>query len=72
MEFLVTILPILVVEFQTPSDIGWYASAYFLPLTVLMPLFGKIYIYWRAKWIFIFALALFCGKSLAPSVTRYA
>ncbi|KAH7417745.1 major facilitator superfamily domain-containing protein [Cadophora sp. MPI-SDFR-AT-0126] len=38
-----TIIPVLVSEFHQPADIGWYATAYFLPMTVLMPVFGKCY-----------------------------
>ena len=56
-----TIIPILVADFDSPADIGWYGSAYFLPLTVLMPLFGKSYSLWRVKWLYLFALAIITG-----------
>ncbi|KAF1981617.1 MFS general substrate transporter [Aulographum hederae CBS 113979] len=53
-----TIIPVLVSDFKAPADIGWYASAYFLPLTVCMPIFGKAYSLWRIKWLFMGALVV--------------
>lgn len=53
-----TIIPVLISEFQRPQDIGWYATGYFLPMAVLMPVFGKAYSLWQIKWLFIFSLLL--------------
>ncbi|KAF8850742.1 MFS general substrate transporter, partial [Acephala macrosclerotiorum] len=61
------ITPTLVSQFQRPADIGWYASAYFLPLTVFMPLYGKCYALWRVKWLFILALAILIVGSVVSA-----
>lgn len=64
------IIPRLISDFQKPEDIGWYASAYFLPLTVLMPLYGKCYSLWRVKWLFIFALATIIVGSILSAAAH--
>ncbi|KAH8589520.1 major facilitator superfamily domain-containing protein [Bisporella sp. PMI_857] len=60
----------LVSEFHEPADIGWYASAYFLPQMVLMPLYGKCYALWRVKWLFISALAIITVGSILCAIAR--
>jgi len=63
-----TIIPVLVSDFHKPADIGWYASAYFLPLTVMMPIFGKAYALWKIKWLFACALiVLLLGSILCAA-----
>lgn len=52
----------LVNEFQHPADVGWYASAYYLPITVLMPMVGKAYSLCRVKWLFLTCVVLLLGK----------
>ncbi|OCK77070.1 MFS general substrate transporter [Lepidopterella palustris CBS 459.81] len=65
-----TILPILVAEFKVPRDIGWYASSYFLPMTVMMPIYGKSYTLWRLKPVFILALLILVGGSVASAAAK--
>ncbi|KAF2490206.1 MFS general substrate transporter [Lophium mytilinum] len=65
-----TILPILVAEFRVPRDIGWYASAYFLPMTVMMPIYGKAYTLWRLKPVFILALIILVGGSVCSAAAK--
>ncbi|KAH8880114.1 MFS general substrate transporter [Thozetella sp. PMI_491] len=64
-----TIIPILISEFHAPQDIGWYASAYFLPLTVLMPVFGKCYSLWKVKWLFLLSLMVLLIGSILCATT---
>jgi len=66
-----TAIPSITTEFHSIADIGWYNSAYFLPIMSLQPTFGKIYTYFPIKILFLFALLCFETGSLicalAPS-----
>ena len=66
-----TIIPVLVSEFESPAEIGWYASAYFLPLTVCMPLFGKCYSLWRIKWVFAGSITILLGEHFVARFAKY-
>ncbi|KAH6699766.1 major facilitator superfamily domain-containing protein [Leptodontidium sp. MPI-SDFR-AT-0119] len=64
-----TIIPVLVSEFRQSADIGWYATAYFLPMTVLMPVFGKCYALWKIKWLFVLSLVILLVGSITCATT---
>jgi Major Facilitator Superfamily len=59
-----TAIPNITTQFHSISDIGWYNSAYLLPLMSLQPTFGKIYTYLPLRSVFIFALLCFEAGSL--------
>lgn len=51
-----TAIPKISTEFHSIDQIGWYTSAYLLPLMALQPTFGKIYTYFDIKIVFLAAL----------------
>lgn len=57
-----TLIPTFIAQFNEPADIGWYASAYFLPFALLMPTLGKCYSLWNVKWLFLVSLVFHIGK----------
>jgi MFS family permease len=56
---LATAVPNITSSFHSIDDIGWYSSAYLLPLMSLQPTFGKIYSYYRVKPVFLGAMFTF-------------
>ncbi|KAF2871372.1 MFS general substrate transporter [Massariosphaeria phaeospora] len=54
-----TAVPTITTRFHSIDDIGWYTSAYLLPLMAFQPTFGKVYTFFRVKPIFIGAVVLF-------------
>ncbi|ORY15047.1 major facilitator superfamily transporter [Clohesyomyces aquaticus] len=66
-----TAVPSITTEFHSVEDIGWYTSAYLLPLMSLQPTLGKVYTFFGVKPIFIVAMIVFeIGSvicALAPS-----
>ena len=54
-----TAIPKITSEFHSLQDVGWYSSSYLLTLMALQPTFGKIYIYFEIKRVFICALLIF-------------
>jgi MFS family permease len=59
-----TAIPSITTQFHSISDIGWYNSAYLLPLMSLQPTFGKLYTYLPLRSVFIFGLLCFEAGSL--------
>ncbi|ESZ91057.1 hypothetical protein SBOR_8551 [Sclerotinia borealis F-4128] len=55
-SIIATAIPKISTEFQSIDDIGWYTSAYLLPLMALQPTFSKIYTYFDMKIVFLCAL----------------
>lgn len=65
-----TAIPRITEVFQSTDDVGWYGSAYLLTTTSLQPLFGKIYVYFDIKWVYLSALFLFeIGSILCAAAT---
>jgi MFS family permease len=69
-----TAVPKITSSFHSIEDIGWYSSAYLLPLMSLQPTFGKLYSYYRVKPIFLGAMFTFEIGSIicATAQTSYA
>lgn len=65
---IVTAIPRITDDYQTLSDVGWYGSAFTLPGAALVPLFGKLYVYFSTKWTFLAALFIFEVGSLISAV----
>lgn len=54
-----TLVPVLIDRFNRAEDIGWYASAEYLPYAILMPSLGKAYKLWKIKWLFLASVMVF-------------
>ncbi|KAK4214355.1 major facilitator superfamily domain-containing protein [Rhypophila decipiens] len=54
-----TAVPVITADLNALSDIGWYAGAYQLASGALQPLTGKLYTFFRLKWVFLLFLFLF-------------
>ncbi|KAF2735808.1 MFS general substrate transporter [Polyplosphaeria fusca] len=65
---IVTAIPRITDDYQALSDVGWYGSAFTLPSAALVPLFGKLYALFSAKWTFLTALFVFEIGSLVSAV----
>lgn len=57
-----TLVPVLINRFERPEDIGWYASAEYLPYAILMPSLGKAYKLWKIKWLFLSSILIFMSE----------
>jgi MFS family permease len=64
-----TAVPKITEEFNSLSDLSWYASAYLLTTCAVTLPFGKIYTYYSTKWTYMIALGLFELGSLICAVT---
>ncbi|KAJ6013955.1 hypothetical protein N7540_008546 [Penicillium herquei] len=66
-----TATPKITDEFHSVNDIGWYGSAYLLTSSASQLVYGRIYTFYPAKWVFIWSILVFeigsavCGA--APS-----
>lgn len=64
-------MPHIVDQFQSLEDIGWYSSSYLMAMSIVKMIWGVLYTFYPAKWMFLLGLATFeigsliCG--LAPS-----
>lgn len=72
---IVTAIPQITKEFNSLSDIGWYASAYLMTCGAFQLLFGKIYSMFNLKPVLLISIVLFeigsaiCGA--APTSTAF-
>ncbi|OQD78890.1 hypothetical protein PENANT_c073G06708 [Penicillium antarcticum] len=64
-----TAVPKITEQFNSISDLSWYASAYLVTTCAVTLPFGKIYTYYSTKWTYMIALALFEIGSLVCAVT---
>lgn len=69
-SILSTAIPRITDEFDSIADIGWYASAYLLTQTSLVPLAGRCYALFPFKTTFLSFLALFEIGSLLCGVAQ--
>ncbi|TVY29913.1 Efflux pump, partial [Lachnellula hyalina] len=66
-----TAIPKITDDFHSIDDVGWYASSYLITLCAFQLIFGRIYTFYSAKWVLLYAIGLFelgsvvCGA--APS-----
>ncbi|KAJ5903822.1 hypothetical protein N7504_006205 [Penicillium tannophilum] len=66
-----TATPKITDEFHSLTDIGWYGSAYMLTASASQLVYGRIYTFYPAKWVFLVSILVFeigsavCGA--APS-----
>ncbi|KAJ8096544.1 efflux pump [Lipomyces tetrasporus] len=69
-----TATPAITSEFDSLTDIGWYAGAYQLASAAFQPLSGKIYRYFHLKWSFLAFFFVFelgsalCGAAQSSSM----
>ncbi|KAJ4314850.1 hypothetical protein N0V84_008681 [Fusarium piperis] len=59
MSIIVTAIPQITSDFHSLQDIGWYGSSYNLASAALQPLSGKLYTYFKTRWLFLGFLFLF-------------
>ncbi|KFX98668.1 hypothetical protein O988_04252 [Pseudogymnoascus sp. VKM F-3808] len=68
-----TAIPQITTQFHSLNDVGWYGSAYLLTTCSFQLLFGKLFVIFPAKWIFLIAITIFeVGSTVcaaAPSST---
>nr|AEX31648.1 MFS multidrug transporter [Trichoderma lixii] len=65
-----TAIPKISDEFHSLPDVGWYGSAYLLTTAALQLLFGKFYVFFRLKWVYLIAICLFELGSLICGVAQ--
>ncbi|TAQ84789.1 hypothetical protein B7494_g6895 [Chlorociboria aeruginascens] len=74
-NIIATAIPRITTDFHSLDQVGWYGSAYLLTQMSLQPTFGKIYTYFRVKWIYLSALFIFELGSIiiatAPNSTAF-
>jgi MFS family permease len=64
-------MPRITDEFHSLDDIGWYSSSYLVAMSAVKMLWGKLYTFYPAKWVFLSGLLIFeigsliCG--IAPN-----
>jgi EmrB/QacA subfamily drug resistance transporter len=63
-----TAIPRITDDFHALSDIGWYGSAYLMTLSAFQLFFGRLYMVFSIKWIFMLSLFLFELGSLICGV----
>lgn len=54
-----TAIPRITSQFQSLDDIGWYGSAYLLTQMSLQPTFGRVYVYFESKTMYLASLFIF-------------
>ncbi|KAH7143861.1 major facilitator superfamily domain-containing protein [Dactylonectria macrodidyma] len=59
MSIITTAIPRITEQFHSLDDIGWYGSSYNLASAALQPLSGKLYTYFKSKWLFLGFLFVF-------------
>lgn len=65
-----TAIPKITNTFHALDDVGWYASAYMLTFCTLQLIWGKLYSFWPAKWVYLAALGVFELGSLLCGVAQ--
>ncbi|CAG8932599.1 unnamed protein product [Penicillium salamii] len=64
-----TAIPHITDQFHALDDVGWYGSAYLLTTCSMQLVFGKLYTFYRVKWVFLSALFIFELGSLVCGIT---
>ncbi|ATY66550.1 MFS transporter, putative [Cordyceps militaris CM01] len=55
----VNAIPTITNEFNSVGDISWYGSSYLITFCAFQLVYGKIYAYYNAKWVFLSAVGIF-------------
>ena len=63
-----TAIPQITNDFESPSDVGWYGSAYLLSSCALQPIYGQLYKQFNVRFTYFVALAAFLIGSLICAV----
>jgi EmrB/QacA subfamily drug resistance transporter len=69
-----TAIPAITNAFNSLDDVGWYGSAYLLPMGAIMPLLGRVYTFYDPKWVFLGCITAFevgsiiCGAASSSIV----
>ncbi|KAI0149057.1 major facilitator superfamily domain-containing protein [Pestalotiopsis sp. NC0098] len=58
-SIITTAIPKITSEFNSLEDVAWYGSAYLLTTCCFQLMFGKLYVEFKVKWVFLIALGLF-------------
>jgi MFS family permease len=64
-----TAIPTITDQFQSLPDVGWYASALFLPVAATQSMWGKGFKYFPVKTAFILSIFIFEAGSLICAVS---
>ncbi|KAF1963161.1 SGE1 protein [Byssothecium circinans] len=64
-----TAIPTITDRFQSLADVGWYASALFLPVAATQSMWGKAFKYFSVKAVFMFSIFVFEVGSLICAVS---
>ncbi|MCJ1246591.1 hypothetical protein MMC30_003800 [Trapelia coarctata] len=59
-----TAIPKITADFHSLDDVGWYGSSYLLTTMALQPSFGKVYMYFDIKLVFVFSVLIFEAGSI--------
>lgn len=68
-----TAIPVITNHFNSLNDVGWYASAYLLPMAGFQLFTGKVYTFYNPKYVYLACIGIFeigslvCG--VAPNST---
>ncbi|TVY84592.1 Dehydrocurvularin exporter [Lachnellula suecica] len=66
-----TAIPGITDSFHNVNDVGWYGGAIFLLVSTTSPMWGKLYKYLSARWIYLIAISLFLiGSIVAATATN--
>lgn len=55
-------VPKITMQFQALDGVGWYSSAYLIPVTALQPTYGKAYKCFDVKSIYLAGIIVFEGR----------
>ncbi|OTA62362.1 MFS transporter [Hypoxylon sp. EC38] len=66
---LATAIPRITNEFNSLDDVAWYGSSYIFAVCALQLMFGKFYIMYLVKWVFLAGVILFEIGSLIAAVS---
>lgn len=65
-----TAIPRITDDFDSPGDVGWYASAYLISVCVVQPIYGQIYSRFDIRWTYILAFVIFEVGSLICGIAK--
>ncbi|KAI1106530.1 MFS transporter [Jackrogersella minutella] len=66
---LATAIPRITNEFNSLDDVAWYGSSYLFAVCALQLMFGKFYVMYPVKWVFLSGVVLFEIGSLIAGVS---
>ncbi|KAI1644025.1 MFS transporter [Daldinia loculata] len=66
---LATAIPRITNDFNSLDDVAWYGSSYLFAVCALQLMFGKFYVMYSVKWVFLVAVFVFEIGSLIAAVS---